>query len=312
MDKKILEFLNFLATEKGFSNNTLVAYQNDLRQFYEYLLQQAQSQQQVAVAVDDGQVVWNSVAKFQILAFVLHTKEKEYAPATVARKIAAIRSFFHFLVSEGVVNDDPTATLDSPKVGKNLPKPISVDEVALLLAQPVAGPTASPEALRDAAMMGLLYATGMRVSELVALDIDDMNLAAGYVRCLGKGSKERIVPVAPSQVGTMRSYLEDGRPKLVRSSDEGALFLNHRGDRLTRQGFWLILKEYARKAGITKNITPHTLRHSFATHMLNNGADLRTVQELLGHANIATTQVYTQLTKDHVRAAYNKAHPRAR
>lgn len=312
MDDKIQEFLNFLATEKGFSNNTLVAYQNDLRQFYDFLVRPGPGMERALVIEPGGHVVWDSVLKSQILAFVLHTKEKEYAPATVARKIAAIRSFFHFLLAESVVKDDPTATLDSPKVGKNLPKPISVDEVTLLLAQPGKTDKQSPEMLRDSAMMGLLYASGMRVSELVALDMGDINLAAGYVRCMGKGSKERIIPVAPSQIETLRRYLEEGRTKLVHSADEQALFLNHRGDRLTRQGFWLILKEYARQAGIAKNITPHTLRHSFATHMLNNGADLRTVQELLGHANIATTQVYTQLTKDHVRRAYDRAHPRAR
>ena len=310
MDKRIQEFLSFLATEKGFSNNTLVAYQNDLRQFYDFLLQPDGHPDWPPVEAKDGQLTWSSVNKAQIIAFVLHTKEKEYAPATVARKIAAIRSFFHFLLAEGLVKDDPTATLDSPKVGKNLPKPISVDEVTLLLSQPSAG-TVTPESLRDTAMMGLLYATGMRVSELVALDMNDINLPAGYVRCIGKGAKERIIPIAPSQIAVLRRYLDEGRPKLVHTPDESALFLNHRGNRLTRQGFWLILKEYARQAGISKNVTPHTLRHSFATHMLNNGADLRTVQELLGHANIATTQVYTQLTKDHVHKAYNRAHPRA-
>lgn len=311
MDRKIQEFLDFLTTEKGFSNNTLVAYRNDLQQFHDFLLAQTPGAER-PVGEQAGQIAWARLTKAQIVSFILHTKDKEYAPATIARKIAAIRSFFHFLLAEGAVRDDPTATLDSPKVGKNLPRPISVDEVTLLLAQPIKGDKASPEALRDGAMMGLLYASGMRVSELVALDVDDMNLSAGYVRCLGKGSKERIMPVAQSVLETVRTYVDQGRPRLTHTPDERALFLNHRGDRLTRQGFWLILKEYARRAGIVKNITPHTLRHSFATHMLNNGADLRTVQELLGHANIATTQIYTQLTKDHVRLAYDKAHPRAR
>ncbi len=312
MDPKIQEFLDFLAAEKGFSANTLVAYQNDLRQFCDYLSTQAADTEKPSVGEAAGPMDWDAVHKSQIVAFVLHTKEKEYAPATVARKIAAIRSFFHFLLSEGVVKDDPTATLDYPKVGKNLPKTISVEEIRLLLAQPLKGERITPEAMRDASMMGLLYASGMRVSELVALDVDDVNIPSGNVRCLGKGGKERIIPIAPSVLETVKDYVEHNRAKLAHSPEQKAMFLNHRGERLTRQGFWLILKDYAREAGITKNITPHTLRHSFATHMLNNGADLRTVQELLGHANIATTQVYTQLTKDHVRKAYNLAHPRAK
>jgi integrase/recombinase XerD len=312
MDRQIREFLDFLATEKGFSNNTLVAYRNDLQQFHDFLLTDTSSGEKPTDELQaPGQMAWEKVHKPQIVAFVLHTKEREYAPATVARKIAAIRSFFHFQLAEGAVKEDPTATLDSPKVGKNLPRPITVDEVSLLLAEPGKKSVHSPEAARDAAMMNLLYASGMRVSELVALDVNDLNLPSGNVRCLGKGNKERIIPVAPSALESVKKYLEQSRGKLVHSADQKALFLNHRGERLTRQGFWLILKDYARKAGIVKNITPHTLRHSFATHMLNNGADLRTVQELLGHANIATTQIYTQLTKDHVRKSYNRAHPRA-
>jgi len=311
MDKRIQAFLDFLATEKGFAANTLVAYRNDLRQFYEFLTMPTEGVAKPDVD-QEGQIVWPSVNRSHIVAFILYIKEKEYAPATVARKIAAIRSFFHFLQVEKVVMEDPTETLDSPKVGKNLPKPITVEEVDLLLAQPTKEDMSRPDIMRDAAMMSLLYASGMRVSELVALNVDDVNLAAGYVRCFGKQAKERIIPVAPSVVETVKNYIEQARPKMLHSPEEKALFLNIRGTRLTRQGFWLILKEYARKAGITKNITPHTLRHSFATHMLNNGADLRTVQELLGHANITTTQVYTQLTKEHVRRSYEKAHPRAR
>lgn len=311
MDKQIQAFLDFLATEKNFTANTLVAYHNDLQQFHEFLT--APTEGVTRPEIDqDGQIVWTSVNKPHIVAFILYIKEKEYAPATVARKIAAIRSFFHFLQVEKVVKEDPTETLDSPRVGKSLPKPITVEEVDLLLAQPSKEDMTRPDVMRDAAMLSLLYASGMRVSELVALNVDDINLSAGYVRCLGKQSKERIIPIAPSAIEAVKNYLEQGRPKLLQSPDEKALFLNLRGSRLTRQGFWLILKEYAKKAGITKNITPHTLRHSFATHMLNNGADLRTVQELLGHANITTTQVYTQLTKEHVRRTYEKAHPRAR
>jgi integrase/recombinase XerD len=220
-----------------------------------------------------------------------------------------VKSFCDFLVAEGIIKSDPTENLSSPKVGKALPKPLSEAEVELLLTAPAK--LSTPEAKRDVAMIELLYAAGMRVSELISLNMGDVNLEAGFVRCLGKGSKERIIPIHQEASRSLKEYIVEARTQLLRDGDEQALFLNRRGERLTRQGLWLILKTYAKAAGIKKPVTPHTLRHSFATHVLSGGADLRAVQELLGHANISSTQVYTHVTSEHVRQAYEKAHPRA-
>ena len=240
---------------------------------------------------------------------VLHARE--YAAATVARKLAAVKSFFRYLTTEGVVPVDPTETLSSPRVRKALPKALTVQEIEELLAQPRKRST--PEAKRDKAMLELLYATGMRVSELVALDLDSIELRhnRATARCVGRAGKERRIPIHEQAVHALRVYLQDARPELCRSTREKGLFLNRRGGRLTRQGFWLILKKYAKGANFPSDVTPRTLRHSFATHMLRGGAPLRSVQELLGHANISTTQVYTQLTDEHVRRDYEHAHPRA-
>ncbi len=208
------------------------------------------------------------------------------------------------------MKDDPTATLDSPRVKKYLPRAISQEDVELLLDAPGKGD--EPRALRDRAILELLYATGMRVSELVSLNEGDVDLASASVRCFGKGGKERVIPVYERAVQAIEGYINKGRVRLLRQSDEKALFLNQRGERLTRQGLWLIVKGYVRQAGIKVAVTPHTLRHSFATHMLRGGADLRNVQELLGHANIATTQVYTQVSNERLREVYDDAHPRAK
>jgi integrase/recombinase XerD len=202
--------------------------------------------------------------------------------------------------------------LESPRVGKSLPKPLTVQEIDELLEQPSKRNT--PEALRDRAMLELLYATGVRVTELVSLDLENISLDPGHpsARCMGKGAKERVIPIHEHALSALVTYLNDGRGRLVKERAEPALFVNRRGERLTRQGFWLILRDYARQAGIETPVTPHSLRHSFATHMLRGGAPLRNVQELLGHANISTTQVYTQVTDEHVRHVYEQAHPRAR
>ncbi len=302
MKQHVQQFLEFLTAEKGFSTNTRDAYQNDLNQLMTFLAPRLGS-----AATGDG---WSKTTRAMLSDYVMELRDRDYAPTTVARKIAAAKSFFNFLVDEALVTEDPTEDLASPKVGRPLPKHLSYQEVALLLAQPDKK-GASPDGLRDKALLQLVYATGMRVTEMVSLDVGDVNLESGMVRCMGKGSKERIIPVHQEAVAVIDTYVRQGRPGLLRSILEPALFLNRRGQRLTRQGFWLILKNYAAEAGFRSKITPHVLRHSFATHMLRGGAPLRNVQELLGHANISTTQVYTHLTSDHVRQEYDKAHPRA-
>jgi integrase/recombinase XerD len=242
---------------------------------------------------------------------VLELKERQYAGASVARKVAAVKSFFQFLHAEGAIQRNPTEALESPRVGKTLPKPLSVQQIDELLEQPSKKKT--PESLRDQAMLELLYATGLRVTELVSLDLDSISQdrRSPSVRCIGKGAKERVIPIYDQALRALAAYLNDGRPRLVKNKKERALFVNRRGERLTRQGLWLILKQYAKEASIGAPVTPHTLRHSFATHMLRGGAPLRNVQELLGHANISTTQVYTQISDEHVRRVYERAHPRA-
>jgi len=297
MDDQVALFVNYLRAEKGFSQNTISAYQNDLSQLSLFL---------AASVVLDEPV--GRLTRDQIIRFMLHLREKEYAPTTVARKIAAVKSFCHFLEQEGLIAEDPTAQIDSPRVTKYLPRAASVSEIERLLAQLVGD---SPAALRDRAMLELLYATGMRVSELVSLNGPDLNLEDDVVQCRGKGGKQRQIPFGGRARESVDRYMARGRSLLLGSRAHEALFLNHHGDRLTRQGFWLIIKSYAKQAGIEK-ITPHTLRHSFATHLLSNGADLRSVQELLGHSSIATTQVYTHVADGRLRQVYDEAHPRAR
>lgn len=285
MREKVEDFLGFITIEKKYSGNTIAAYRNDLSQF--------------ATFAQEHGADWRIVDRDFIADYISYLKGRKYASSTVARKIAAIKSFFHFLVSRGELKNDPTATLDSPRVRKRLPKTISREDVERLLAEPVRSPAAKTR--RDKAFLELLYATGMRVTELVSLNLDDVNLASGTVRCVSKGSKERIIPINSRAVQALEEYLQKGRAQLLRDLDEKALFLNHRGQRLTRQGLWLIIKGYVRAVGLDQDITPHTLRHSFATHLLNEGADLHHVQELLGHANISTTQVYTQVSGEYRR-----------
>jgi integrase/recombinase XerD len=298
MKAQIDAFLNHLAVEKGFSGNTVAAYRNDLYQLVGFLDQQG---------LASG---WPQVTLEALSGYVLQLKDKGYSLTSLARKVAAVKSFFGFLTEEGTVAQDITEALVSPRVGRRLPKPLTEEEVERLLGETLKGET--PEAKRDRAMLELLYATGMRVSELVSLKLGDVNLMQGFVRCLGKGNKERIIQIHEEAMAAVRGYLKEARPKLLSGDHEQALFVNVRGEQLTRQGFWLILKEHAHRAGIRKTVTPHTLRHSFATHMLRRGAPLRNVQEWLGHASIATTQIYTHLTDEHVRETYERSHPRAK
>jgi len=295
------DFLNYLTVEKGYSKNTIEAYRNDLHQLASFVEEEAAKRGAIPP--------WSIFDRQSMLSYLLQLKERGYTATTMARKIAATKSFFSFMVSEGVMKTDPTEDVRSPKVGKSLPKPITVSQVRHLLEQTAAKST--PEAKRDRAMLELLYASGMRVSELVSLNLDDIDTKGGYIRCFGKGHKERMIPVYEGIARILEEYIGEARPRLVHDSEKKAMFVNVRGERLTRQGLWQILKEYAKPAGLENEVTPHTLRHSFATHMLNGGADLRSVQELLGHANISTTQVYTHLTTEHIRRTYDKSHPRA-
>ncbi|MFZ5817422.1 MAG: site-specific tyrosine recombinase XerD [Bacillota bacterium] len=294
MNNLIHEFINYLSVERGLAMNTLESYGRDLRQYSQFLEE------------DDSHL--DAVSRTTILNYLMFLQQQGKATATIARRLAALKAFYQFLVREKRIKSDPTANLESPKLEKRLPRVLTVGEVERLLAQPDG---MQPAGMRDRAMLELLYATGIRVSELVSLNVGDVNLEAGYIRCAGRGSKERIVPLGSLAIQSVREYLESGRSRLVKDRDEQALFVNHHGNRLTRQGFWKIVKKYADDARIENEITPHTLRHSFATHLLENGADLRSVQEMLGHADISTTQIYTHVTKGRIKEVYARTHPRA-
>lgn len=286
-------FLKFLEAEKGYAQNTIAAYQNDLSQFYQYLQTEKKSKKAEN---------WTDVKKRDITDYIDRLKSSgEYASSTVARKVAAIKSFFHFLVAEGVIKEDPTSSLDSPKVKKRLPKAITPGEVDRLLQAPAA--ESGPKAQRDMALLELLYASGMRVTELVSLNLADLDFDNGdeaAVRVKGKkaNTKERVIPIGGSAAEVVQYYINNGREQLALDPNAEALFLNNRGQRLTRQGLWLIIKHYVDAVGISAEVTPHTLRHSFAAHKLSQGKSLQDIQKLLGHANISTTQVYAHLNQE--------------
>ena len=279
MRRQVDEFLAYLLREKNSSVNTTSAYRNDLSQFLAFL--------------PDDLAGWSQIDKSTLVAYVDSLKRRKYASSTVARKVAAVKSFFHYMLNKGLLQDDPTATLDSPKVKKRLPKILSPQEIEALLEQPARSDDS--KSLRDKAFLELLYATGMRVSELVSLGVQSVDLEDAEVLCTNRGNKQRTLPLSDGATEALRTYLDRGRPALLRQSEETALFLNHRGQRLTRQGLWLIIKSHVKAAGLDVDVTPHTLRHSFATHLIRDGADLRDVQKLLGHANISTTQIYTEV-----------------
>ena len=300
MQSSVDGFLNYMTVERGVSPNTLAAYRSDLSQLIDYLK---------STHFSGNGSDWKDVDEEMMSQYLLHLHALEYSDTTRARKVASSKSLFGFLLDEGLVSQDPTENISSPRIGRSLPETLSTEDVDDLLTS--ASEENTPDSLRDSAMFELLYASGLRVTELVSLNLEDLDLEQGNVRCLGKGGKERIIPVHSGAVEVLRRYIDDARPTFVKSQSERALFMNRRGQRLSRQGFWLILKAHAKRAGITKKITPHTLRHSFATHLLQGGAPLRHVQELLGHSSITTTQVYTHLTSEHVRNEYDKSHPRA-
>ena len=248
-----------------------------------------------------------SINKTTVIAYLLHLQKKGRATSTISRNLASIRSFCQCLTKNDIIKQDPTEQLESPKVEKKLPQILSTKEVELLLEQPKCDDL---KGYRDKAMLELLYATGIRVSELICLDVDDVNTDMGFIRCT-KGSKERMVPLGSISINALNEYLTKSRKYLIQKKDEKALFVNVNGKRLTRQGFWKIIKQYKNQAKINKDITPHTLRHSFAAHLLENGADLRSIQEMLGHSDISSTQIYAQIAKNRIKEVYKKTHPRA-
>jgi integrase/recombinase XerD len=296
----LLDFLAYLEFERGLSRNTLEAYRSDLLQYGAWL--------------DDRGLDPLSVGHSELSEFLSTLAEgaddkPPVAPATLQRKVACLRSFHRHLRRQDLIDGDPTAHIRAPRHGRRLPKVLSRDEVARLLEQPKG---TEPAALRDRALLELMYACGLRASEAIELDVTDLDLETCVLRARGKGSKERIVPVGSAAIRAVVIYLQRGRPKLVGMRHEKRLFVNHRGAGLTRQGLYKIVQRHARSAGLDDKMSPHTLRHTFATHLLAGGCDLRAVQEMLGHADISTTQLYTHLSTDRLRDVYFDAHPRAR
>jgi integrase/recombinase XerD len=295
----ILDFLAYLELERGLSRNTLEAYRSDLLQFGEYLDRHGLE----AVQASHGELA----AFLSELARGDETHPPA-APTTLGRKVACLRSFYRHLRREGLMEHDPTADLHGPRKPQRLPRVLTRDEVARLLSQPQGG---GPLALRDRALLELMYACGLRASEAVGLELRDLDLEEGLLRARGKGSKERIVPIGRQAVAALLAYRRSGRPVLLGEGVQQRLFVNRRGGALTRQGLYKIVQGHARRAGLQERMSPHTLRHSFATHLLAGGCDLRSLQEMLGHADLATTQVYTHLSADRLKDAYFSAHPRA-
>jgi len=293
MEQYLDPYLNCLLVERGLSANTIEAYSRDLSRYLDFL-----ERQKVGEA--------NQVTPALVLRFLAHLKEAGLSPRSRARTLASLRMFHKFLLAEGLATANPTSRVEAPKSFNALPHTLSPGEVERLLASPKGEESL---ALRDRAMLELLYATGLRVSELIGLQLGSLQIDVGYLSAFGKRSKERIVPVGEAAIEELRRYLSQSRPFLDKEGGR-FLFLNRQGRGLTRQGFWKIIKRRAREAGISKNITPHTLRHSFATHLLENGADLRSVQAMLGHADISTTQIYTHVTRERLRKIHQQHHPR--
>ncbi len=306
VQKSIASFIGYLMSERGLSENTITAYRNDLHQFMGFLEREKPSNQ---VTSD----IWANITPDDLKQYVLGLQKRDYSKTTLARKIASLKSLFGFLIDEGLIHENPTTNLVSPNKGTSIPKFLTEKDINTLLKNMSLDD--SINAKRNLAMLELMYASGIRVSELVSLNIKDINYEESYIRCLGKGSKERLITIHEHAKSTLLNYMCEIRPLLASHKNaapfENALFLNNRGRRITRQGFWLIIKRCASMAQLPTNLTPHTLRHSFATHMIQNGAPLRFLQEILGHSSISTTQVYTHMAKTHVLREYDKAHPRA-
>jgi len=294
MDEFIEIFINFLSVERGLSKNTIISYRRDLEGYLDYLEEQKINSLE-------------KVDRNRISDFMYELKKLGLNTNSIARKLAAIKAFYRFLVREKILKQDPTSLLESPKLWKKIPEVLSVQEIENLIAQP---DLRKKGGIRDRAILELLYATGMRVSELTQLKNRDVNLDVGFVRCLGKGNKERIVPLGKKAIEWLSKYIEKERPYFLKKASTDALFLTRLHKRFSRQSIWKMIKKYARRARIRKEIRPHILRHSFATHLLERGADLRSVQEMLGHSDISTTQVYTHINKDRLKMIHRKFHPR--
>jgi integrase/recombinase XerD len=295
MDKMIDQYIHYLVVERYLAKNTVESYIRDVARFLQ--VQNIKTMQDLMM-VDRGSIV----------LYLGRLRAEGLSSRSLSRNLVSLRQFFRYLVNEKLMVENPTLEIESPRLKKGLPKYMHEEDVQKLLEQP---DRKSPGGLRDLAMMELLYATGLRVSELVSVKLNDINLDRNFVRTMGKGSKERIVPIGDYASEALRKYLSEARPALLKGRSSTYCFVSRRGGPLTRQGFWKRIKAYARQAGLPKEISPHLLRHSFATHLLEHGADLRTVQEMLGHANIATTEIYTHVLKERVRTLYDQYHPRA-
>ena len=293
MEKQVKLFLDFLKDDKKLSDNTLQSYRRDIEQYEKY--------------VSDNKINYLKVTEETILEYMEYLREENKKESTISRSLASIRSFYQYLIRVKKIKKDPTMTIESPKISKRTPNILTSKEVELLLDQPK---DVDLKGTRDKAMLEFAYATGMRVTEMISLDIDDVKLDEGYVVCRGR-SKSRNIPLGSMSLKALKEYIDDARPYLIRDESEEALFVNVNGTRLTRQGFWKIVKYYKEQAHIEKDITPHVLRHSFATHLLQNGADLKAIQTMLGHSDISSTQVYMQFQDPGIKNEYKKTHPRA-
>jgi integrase/recombinase XerD len=294
MEQLLDQFLHYLIVEKGLSKNTIEAYSHGLTRFLNHL--RGKGVQEI-----------RDIDKFHVRGFLLALKKKNLAAKSIVRNLVAIRTFFRFLIEEGILETNPVEELESPKVAKTLPEILTLKEIEQILEQPN---LQTPLGIRDRAMLEMLYATGMRVSELTHLPTHQVNLEGGYVLLYGKGSKERIVPLGSEAMKWVTQYLKTAREILAKRKESPSLFINRSGKGMSRQGFWKNLKQYARKAGLRKRITPHLLRHSFASHLLEGGADLRSVQMMLGHVDISTTQIYTHVTGERLKKIHQRYHPR--
>ena len=287
-------YVDYLKSERDLSSNTLESYLSDIRQHINFLKSKNVSE-------------INHSSNAIVLTYMLHLEKEDMAPATILRKLSSLRSYYHYLLVQHLIEKDPTINLEPPKNERKIPSALTFDEATRLLDQPRGKDFKS---LRDKSMLELLYATGIRVSELIALNLENINTQIGWLKCIGQASRERIIPISSTALRHLENYLKNARNKQVQDKGEKALYVNIHGKRMTRQGFWKIIKQYKETANIDKKITPHTLRHSFAVHLMENGVDIRSVQEMLGHSDLSTTQIYSQMQSEMKNNAYAKLHPK--